>query len=70
MTTDITAENQYWVHIRIEGGELEPHGPYSADEAEAVAIRLAGICRVLHQSAVTRVIATPAVKRSRSRRFG
>ena len=47
MATDVTAENQYWMHISLDGHELTPHAAQSADEAEAIAARMSAICRVL-----------------------
>jgi hypothetical protein len=62
MSTDITTE--YWVHIALsDGHELTPHAAQTADEAEAMATRLAGICRVLHQPVLTWIVQQRAAKR-------
>jgi hypothetical protein len=64
MATDVTAENQYWVHISLDGHELTPHAAQTADEAEAIAARMSAICRVLRQPALTWIVQQPAARRT------
>jgi hypothetical protein len=43
----VEAEGVFWVRLSMDGGELKRHGPFSADEAEAMAARFAATCRAL-----------------------
>ena len=45
--TPIEIEGEHWVRIHMDGCELEPRGPFSADEAEAMAAQIAAVCRAM-----------------------
>ena len=65
MATDTEIQPQFWVRLKLDSGELEPHGPCSsADEAEAMAARMSAICRVLRQPVATWVVQQPAARRT------
>ena len=47
--TPAEADGQFWVRLSLDGSEMERRGPFAnADEAGAMAARLAGICRAMH----------------------
>jgi hypothetical protein len=49
--TPIEVDGQFWITIQLDGHETQQRGPFaSADEAEATARQIAGICRVLFHS--------------------
>ena len=70
MITDITPieiKGEHWVRIRIDGCELEPRGPFSADEAEATAVQIAAVCRAMHAEVHMRAAPRMAAARARKR---
>jgi hypothetical protein len=59
----IERDGAFWVCLTMDGQSMEPHGPWSdINEAEAVAFRLAGICRVMHADVA---VAAAGLRRSR-----
>ena len=54
---------RHWVRIDMDGCELQPRGPFPyADAAEAMAIRIAAVCRAMHTE-MHSVVPTPAAQR-------
>ena len=65
ISADGIDEKHWWVHISLDGHELEPHGPFGADEADAMAARFGVICRgVLHQPIHIGIVQQPAKRRA------
>ena len=57
---------QFWVRISMDGHEMERRGPYpDGDTAEAMAVRLAAICRAMNAEVA---MAAPGLMR-RSRQW-
>lgn len=44
----VEAEGAFWVDVTMDSQPMRRHGPYSADEAEAAATRIAAMCRAMH----------------------
>jgi hypothetical protein len=67
----VETEGAFWVRLSMDGCAMEPRGPFATpDEAEAVAHRIAGICRGAFRQPVSiggRELA-PAVAASAKRR--
>jgi hypothetical protein len=48
----VEADGQFWVRLDLDGSEMR-RGPFAnADEAGAMAARVAGICRAMHYADV------------------
>ena len=48
----IVHNGEYFINVSMDGHEMRQHGPYrDADEAEAAARHLSGVCTVLNQAA-------------------
>ena len=59
----VEADGAFWVDFSMDGGTSR-YGPYSEiDEAEAMAARVVGICRVFHWS-VPQAAATATRRRA------
>ena len=58
----VEIEGEHFVTVNMDGSEMRRHGPFSADEAEARACRLAAISRALKAEVVW---APPAGARKR-----
>jgi hypothetical protein len=63
MTIDIQlveTDGVHWVNLSMDGHEMERRGPYpDADTAEAMAMRIAAVCRAMHTE-VHHAAPTPA----------
>jgi hypothetical protein len=59
----VETEGTFWVHLALDGQPMERRGPFhDPGEAEAMAARLAAICRALHAKVT---MAVPRRRRSR-----
>lgn len=58
----IIHNGEHYVRVVMDGCPMEPRGPFSADQAEIVACRIAAISRALNQSVVINgcLLAPPA----------